>query len=562
MSRTNSHATWTIALIGALLYFLPQLALAENLTDQVDELIRSRIEAAGIPPRIEVGDELIYSSVALPLFYERRVYRPAWSDDSGPLSHIDGLITAIGLADQEGLRPGDYHLAKLQAILGEVRQNQRKNLPFNPQRLADLDLLATDAFLILGSHLLAGRINPETIDPEWMANRREADLADVLQKALDANRIEAAMKDLLPQQPGYGRLKEALLKYRQLAAGGGWPSVPEGPKMQAGARGPRVAALRSRLKDEGYLSDDAAADEQLFDHLLDQAVRQFQQHHGLDVDGVVGPATLGALNLSAQDRVRQLEVNLERWRWLPQELGQQHILVNIASFELDVVEGGQPVLVMKVVVGRDYRRTPVFSDKMTYLVLSPYWNVPLNIAVEDKLPLIKKDPAYLAKQNMRLFQGWGVNTKEIDPLTVDWSKITAKSFSYRLRQEPGAWNALGKVKFMFPNKFNVYLHDTPSRELFARPERTFSSGCIRLEKPIDLAQYLLRDDPSWTREQILAAIDKREEQTVQLPKRVPVHLLYWTAWVTEDGTVNFRKDIYGRDKLVAAALEEKPPTAD
>ena len=541
---------------------LPSPARAQPLSDRVDEFLRSRIEAAGVPLRIEVGDELIHASVVLPIFYERRGYLPAWSDDSGPVALVDELVEAIERADQEGLHPADYHLDRIRATLANVRRNQKDQLPLNPRRLADLDLLATDAFLILGAHYLAGRINPETIDPEWMANRREADLADVLQKALDAGRIKGALEELLPQQPGYGRLKEALVKYRRLATAGGWPPVPDGPKMQAGDRGLRVAALRERLRFEEDLTGAVAGDDELFDDTLDKAIRQFQERHGLDADGVVGPATLGALNVTVQQRIRQIEVNLERWRWLPQDLGQQYILVNIANFELDVMEDGRPTLVMKVVVGRDYRRTPVFSDRMTYLVLSPYWNVPPSIAVQDKLPLIKKDPGYLVKQNMKLFQGWGADTREIDPMSIDWSRVTANNFSYRLRQEPGPLNALGKVKFMFPNKFNVYLHDTPSRELFARQERTFSSGCIRLEKSIDLAQYLLRDDPRWTRENILSAVEKRSEQTVQLSKKVPVHLLYWTAWATVDGAAHFRKDIYGRDKRVQETLEEEPPSGD
>ena len=559
------HGTIALVIVISIstgCFLLPSPVRAQPLTDRVDESLRSRIEAAGKPPRIEIGDELIHASVVLPLFYERRGYRPAWSDDSGPVALLDELVEAIGQADREGLRPADYHLDRLQATLAEVRRNQKNRSPLNPRRLADLDLLASDAFLILGAHYLAGRINPETIDPEWMANRREADLADVLQKALDAGRIKEAFEKLLPRQPGYDRLKDALFKYRRLAADGGWPPVPDGPKMQAGDRGPRVAALRDRLRFEEGLAVAAAGDADLFDDALDQAVRRFQERHGLDADGVVGPATLGALNSTAQQRADQIEVNLERWRWLPQELGQQYILVNIANFELDVMEDGQPAMVMKVVVGRDYRRTPVFSDRMTYLVLSPYWNVPPSIAVQDKLPLIKKDPGYLAKQNMKLFQGWGAETREIDPWSIDWSRINANNFSYRLRQEPGALNALGKVKFMFPNKFNVYLHDTPSRDLFAKPERTYSSGCIRLEKPIELAQYLLRDDPRWTREKILSEAEKSSEQTVQLSKKISVHLLYWTAWVTEDGAVHFRKDIYGRDKKVQDALDERPPSGD
>ena len=562
--RTHATAILLMAvfilLTGGLI--LPSPVRAQPLTDRVDEFLRTRIETAGVPPRIEIGDELIHSSVVLPLFYERRGYRPAWSDNSGPVALVDELVETINQADREGLRPADYHLDRLRTTLAEIRQNQINRSPLNARRLADLDLLASDAFLILGAHYLAGRINPETIDPEWMANRREADLADVLQKALDAGRIKGALEELLPQQPGYVLLKEALVKYRRLAADGDWPMVPDGPKLQAGDRGSRVAALRERLRFEEDLSVAAAEDAELFDAALDEAVRRFQVRLGLDADGVVGPATLGALNVTARQRVNQIEVNLERWRWLPQDLGQNHILVNIANFELDVMEDGRPALMMKVVVGKDYRRTPVFSDRMTYLVLSPYWNVPPSIAVQDKLPLIKKDPGYLARQNMKLFQGWGAGTREIDPWSIDWSRINAGNFSYRLRQEPGPLNALGKVKFMFPNKFNVYLHDTPSRELFAKPERTYSSGCIRVEKPIELAQYLLRDDPRWTKENILSAVEKRSEQTVQLSKKIPVHLLYWTAWVTDDGVVHFRKDIYGRDKMVQDALDEKPPSGD
>jgi murein L,D-transpeptidase YcbB/YkuD len=525
------------------------------------ELLRNRIEAAGFPPRLVVGDEVIYASDILPSFYEQRAYRVAWSGNGGPLPQADSLVAAIKRAGIEGLHPEDYHLMEIGTALASLPPRRVPARPVDPRLLVDLDLLLTDAFLVYGFHLLAGRLDPESIDPEWHVEPSEVDLREVLADALAGNRVAGALRDLLPESDSYYGLRKALATYREIVARGGWPLVPEGGRLEKGATGERVDVLGRRLEAEGDL-DTGRPEGGAFDDALEDAVKRFQRRHGLEIDGVVGPKTLAALNITAKERLRQIEVNMERWRWLPRDLGDRYIQVNIAGFDLTVFEAGQPIMNMRAITGRDYRRTPVFSDLMTYLVINPYWEVPWNIAVKDKLPLIRQDPGYLADQGIRVFSGWGAEAVEIDPSTIDWSKVTQSGFVWRLRQDPGAKNALGRLKFMFPNKFNVYLHDTPSRELFELPVRAFSSGCIRIEYPIDLAEYLLRGNPQWTRPAILAAIDKGVEQTVRLPEPIPVYILYCTAWVDENGKVSFRNDIYGRDEAVAAALERIPPTPE
>jgi murein L,D-transpeptidase YcbB/YkuD len=246
-------------------------------------------------------------------------------------------------------------------------------------------------------------------------------------------------------------------------------------------------------------------------------------------------------------------------RWSSRKLGQRYIIVNIADYSLDVVENGHTILSMKVVVGKPFWHTPVFNKKMTYLVLNPSWNVPRNITIQDILPKIKKDSGYLHKKNFKVLTDWGNNAQEIDPNTIDWSTVTANNFKYRLRQEPGHLNPLGRIKFMLPNRFSVYLHDTPHKGLFARNARSFSHGCIRLEKPIILAEYLLKDDPNWSREKILDSINDGKKENVTISKPIDVHILYLTAWVDENSLLQFRDDIYGRDRRLDESLQKKPP---
>jgi murein L,D-transpeptidase YcbB/YkuD len=528
----------------------------------VAERIRTRIEAADVVSELRAGGDPVYASVALPGFYVQRLYRPAWIGKRGPIRLVDDVVSALRRVDLEGLRPEDYHLPAIDTLLAAVRADERSGGLIVPDRWAELDLLLTDAFLVYGSHLLAGRVNPETLQPEWVANRRVTDFATVLEAALASGDVAGTLATLAPPQRGFERLREVLVYHRAVAARGGWPTIPDGPTLERDSHGSPVAALHERLRLGGDLEAEEWEDAELFDAALEQAVKRFQQRHGLEVDGRVGAATRAELNVSAERRVEQLELNLERWRWLPKDLGRRHIIVNIAAFELEVVEDEAVVLAMRVVVGLPYHHTPVFSDMMRYLVVNPYWHVPRSIAVKDLLPRIKRDPSYLAQQKLRVFRGWGLEAPEVDPATVDWSAVTPNAFPFRISQDPGPINALGRIKFMFPNKFNVYLHDTPAGPLFEETRRDFSHGCIRIQKPIELAEYLLRKDPRWDRGELLRALDEGVERTVPLPEPMPVHILYWTAWADEDRTIQFRRDIYGQDAPLLEALKAPSPAKE
>lgn len=548
-------AAWLLCHVG-----IPRQGLAGfSLADQVQEHLRNRVATAGVPPELSVAGERLRAGEPLALFYEQRAYQPTWSEAGRLSSHIDAVLTVLRTADRDGLRPADYHLAAIERTLRLLRVTTAQVESYDAAQLAELDLLLTDAVLLYISHALAGRLDPESVKAGCLAEKEPIDSAAVLHTTLTANDVGAALQLLLPRDPGYDRLRQALARYRVIASHGGWPIVPDGPKMEKGERGGRVLRLRSRLRAEGLLNQEPRRDRDLFDDGLARAVRTFQRRHGLVVDGIVGPATLAALNVPTDARVRQIELSLERWRWLPRDLGQRYILVNIAAFALHVVESGHPVLNMRVVVGKPFSCTPIFSATVTHLVFNPSWYVPRSIAVREMLPRIRKNPAYVGENDIVVTQRFDGKVRAVNPSTINWSQISANNFPYRFRQRPGPKNPLGRVKFMFPNHFNVYLHDTPSRELFARTVRAFSHGCIRIEKPLELAEYLLQGDAQWTHDKILATIEQGAERTVWLPEGIPVHLLYLTAWVDEDGVVHFRDDIYGRDRLLAETLGQELP---
>jgi len=344
-------------------------------------------------------------------------------------------------------------------------------------------------------------------------------------------------------------LQQALSQYRIIASEGGWDQVPAGPALKPGDTDPRLLQLRQRLETTGELPRGLPFLRE-YGTTLFNAVVLYQQRNGLEPDGIVGPETLAALNTSVERRIRQITVNMERWRSMPADLGERYVLVNMAAFELEVIDRGETVLDMRVVVGRNYRQTPIFSDRIGYIEFNPYWNVPASIANRDLVPKFIEDPTYPRENGFHGMRGG----ERFDISSIDWSAYRGSRLPFELRQDPGPRNALGEMKFMFPNAYNVYLHDTPSKELFGKTVRRFSSGCIRVERPHDLAAYLLAATPDWSSARIRQALDSRKTVRANLAMPVPVHLLYMTAWIDRDGIVQFRRDIYGRDQELAQTM--------
>lgn len=552
------------------------LGVGGSLRDDVRERIRTTVEMRHrVPGGLRAGGDPIRAESTLVRFYVDRAYRPAWSSDD-LLPQADTLLAILRRADRHGLTPSDYHTAAVDSLVAALRALQLDARRSDAALLAELDLALTDAFLLHGTHLLRGRVDPLTVVPEWTAPPRAADLVTALNDAISTGDVTAAMDALAPQDPAYAALMRAYARYRRIATTGGWPTLPDGDALEPGTPDRRVPILRARLLatldlDPGSPPARDSLGAVTYDSVLVDAVRAFQRRHGLTDDGVIGAKTQQALAVPATERVRQLRVALERMRWLPTDLGRRHVRVNIAGYDLRLVDDGATTLQMRVVTGTPYRQTPSFSDAIRYLVLSPFWHVPVKLAVEDKLPAIREDPSYFRQQQIRVYDGYGADAREVNPDSVDWSAVSPERFPFRLRQDPGAYNALGRIKFMFPNPHDVYLHDTPTRGLFARDQRAFSSGCIRLEQPLELAAALLDGQTSqgepWTLDRLRETLDRAAPRTVWLKTPVPVHLLYWTAWVdaaTQPAadaadTVQFRPDVYARDAALADALDA-PPT--
>ncbi len=481
-------------------------------------------------------------------FYAERAFRPLWSGSPQAMRRAGLLLHALAHSDAEGLDPAAYGTADLE------RWRARTDLAAR----VEFEFRMSQALAAYARHVRTGRISPHYVRADLPFVSRGRSAYEILTEASKAADFAAWLAAQPPSNPRYRRLRALLSALRIRKEEGGWTVVPETRVLKPGMEGREIRLLRRRLMESG----DLAVDEPLsgrFDDRLERAVRRFQMRHGLKADGIVGRQTLEELNRPIDDRIRQVVLNLERRRWLSFDLGQRYLFVNIADFSLKLVERPVPtarehtLFTTEVVVGTRYRQTPVFSRPLRYVVLNPYWNVPRSIAVHEILPILRRDPAYLARMGMEVLSGWTADAKPLDPSTIDWKALSPRSFRYRFRQRPGPKNALGRIKFMLPNPYHVYLHDTPAKELFRHPVRTFSHGCIRVHEPLALGGMLLARQ-GWTEERLAAEIATGERRIIRLRDPLPVHITYVTAWVNRDGTAHFRKDIYGRDRRLLRLL--------
>ena len=537
-----------IATRVALLTAVPVLLLSASLGTRGVEPSQDSIRAA-IETRLRATRPALLTAETWR--HVRRLYDDAgdtalWLDGTRLRRRAESLVNALASAHTEALRLDAYPLTALRNALAPLRGPSPTT-----RQLANVDVLLTSAYAALGENRLVGQVDPKSISQSWHIEPREAGVDTALARALHAASFDSALASLRPYYENYLLLQRELARYRGIVAAGGWTRQPGGGALEPGdtTTTERLAALANRLRAEGYLAqsepatlaDGSSPARDSYDTALTRAVATYQQRHGLTVDSILGPATRAALDVSAEFRLQQIAANMERLRWLPRTLGDRYVLVNVPTFSLQAYDGGRPVLTMKVIVGAEYRNraTPTFSDSMSYVVFRPYWNVPSRIAANEIWPRARSDATYLTRNDYEVLRTGGVT---------------------RIRQKPGPQNSLGLVKFIFPNDFSIYLHDTPSRELFNQRVRAFSHGCIRVERPDELAEFVLGPQ-GWDIDRIHQAMLRGpNDQRVDLAHKLSVYIVYFTTYV-RDGDLYFGPDLYDRDaRLVRAVARAAMPT--
>ena len=575
---TNTYLNKLV--LSIILFFLALTACSDKPdfdinNDTIKNIVEQNADSVEVDRFFPDEDVRDYLHGEFHQFYKDRDYKLAWLTFDAPTEDADELLEALDASEKEGMSPEPYDLDKIEALLADLynietrkqrRKDWRKKLikskkfkeRFKEQDtvlfhdIVRLDFLMTANYLTYASHLLAGKIRPdETAD--WYSNPRKKNLSEHLNEALDDGEIMKSLQDLAPPHPQYDKLKEQLARFREIEKSGGWDKLNISTDLKEGSQGAEVLQLRKRLAAQGYLQEE---NDSAFDSKLQSALKRYQMHHGLKVTGAMNDATMAELNKPVEHIIEKISFNMERMRWIHGPFGDHYVLVNIPAFQMTVIKDEKAEVQMKAIVGEQVNKTPVFNDSLEYIVFSPEWNVPRSIAVDEMLPRIKRNPGYLPSRNFKLFENWERDAEELSPYEVDWDTVTPENFNFRIVEGPGRANSLGLVKFIFPNSKSIYLHDTPAGHLFSENQRDFSHGCIRLEKPKEFAQYLL-SDRGWDINDVEEYMNKSEPSTVLLGKKLPVYIVYWTAWVDDNNNLNLRDDIYSYDAVQMEELEKK-----
>ncbi|HEY6644955.1 L,D-transpeptidase family protein [Povalibacter sp.] len=539
-----SHRILNCIRAGLVVLVLCVTGVSAQTTDPVALAISAELDAITTSGVSKVHGVDIAMTDLLHQFYSRRQFQPAWTQPQVTAQ----LRKALADSHEDGLDPADYYLPLLEEL-----STQAEAAGAMAVTRGQYDILMTEALLRLGYHLSFGKVDPQSFDPQWNYGRTLArmDVAEQIEQAIAARDVYQRLEALKPTHPLYRGVRRELARYRDIEAHGGWSTFAAGPTIKPGMSDERVPGLRQRLIATEDLPADAAVDSILYDAAIEAAVRQFQQRMGLDVDGSIGPATVAELNVTPAQRIRQLRVNLDRGRILLQDLPEEFVVVNIAGYTVYLIRGDQIVWTARAQVGKSYRQTPLFRSEISYVVFNPTWTVPPGIIQNDILPAARRDPGSITRKGLKVLDR---NGREVSPSSVDWSRYRSGNIPYTLRQDPGPDNALGRVKLMFPNSYLVYLHDTPSQALFERADRSFSSGCVRTERALELAERVLNDPDRWNAAAIARTVASGQLQNVTLKKKMPVLLAYWTAWSDPQGSMNFRRDVYGQDARWLTAL--------
>ncbi|WP_425638094.1 L,D-transpeptidase family protein [Algoriphagus yeomjeoni] len=541
-------------LLLMLLSFAPGLFCVAQTTDLQDNIrIRLELDQPDVP--LNVRQNELFAKGEIHQFYSNRLFSPAWIE-RGVLTELAyELRFEIMQSKFDGLNPEDYHLNLINVFFTQFEYNKKQQVSNDLDDLADLDLLLSDAFFRLAANLEIGKVNPQSLAGDWEIKAKEAKISynELLKIAGERKQIRQTLETLYPNMAIYKKGREVIRALDEIRKQDtlNWKAVKVSKTIKVGETHGGIPNLRERLAFWKFLEPYPFEDEKQYDSTMFLAVQKFQQRNGLEPDGALGKNTINTLNQSPSALIDKASVNMERLRWLPDTLrSAEMILVNIANYQLDYLNNRDTLFSTRVIVGKKYHESPIFSSAMSYIVFSPYWNLPTSIVRNEVMPAVRKNPNYLTQKNMEVVTFSG---KPVDPLTVNWS---GKSIPYMVRQKPGEHNSLGLVKFMFPNEHSVYIHDTPARSLFKREDRALSHGCIRIQDPVTFAGLLLRNDKSWTLDKINSAMHQNQEKIVNLDRKIPVVLLYLTFWADSRGQGHFRQDIYDRDEEVLAALRK------